>query len=101
MISFLSRWKQRRSRPDASHLRFTVYSRDRCGCCHTALALLEEFQRRHHFAIEVVDIDNDPELVALYTTSVPVIALDGKVRFKGIVNPRLLERLIAAEARRE
>lgn len=100
MFSFLSQWKRRWSRPDASRLRFTVYSRAQCGCCHTALALLEGFQRRHHFSIEVVDIDTDPELISLYTTSVPVIALDGKVRFKGIVNPVLLKRLIAAEARR-
>ena len=29
------------------------------------------------------------------------MAVDGKVRFKGVVNPVLLERLLAAESREE
>jgi predicted thioredoxin/glutaredoxin len=32
--------------------------------------------------------------VAEYGLHVPVIAIDGKVRFKGQVNPVLLERLL-------
>jgi hypothetical protein len=32
---------------------------------------------------------------------VPVVAVAGKVRFKGIVNPVLLERLLTAERRVE
>jgi hypothetical protein len=30
---------------------------------------------------------------------VPVVALNGKVRFRGVVNPTLLERLLTAESR--
>jgi hypothetical protein len=30
---------------------------------------------------------------------VPVVAVDGKVRFRGVVNPALLERLLIAEGR--
>ena len=97
MTSLLTRlW--RRS-PRTEHLAFTVYSRAQCCCCHKALDVLREYQDRHGFAIEEVDVDSDPDLVAKYGLSVPVVAFDGKVRFKGVVNPVLLDRLIAAEGR--
>ena len=49
----------------------------------------------------MVDIDADPGLRARYDTTVPVVAVDGKVRFKGVVNRVLLERLLWAESREE
>ena len=64
----------------------------------TSLDLLKDYQRRHGFRITEVDIDPDPELVAKYGTEVPVVAVSGKVRFRGVVNPALLERLLAAES---
>ena len=74
----------------------TVYSRTGCGCCHKAIDALEPLRDKHGFTIEVVDIDTDPALVAAYGLEVPVVAIDGKVRFKGAVNPVLLERLFEA-----
>lgn len=85
--------------PRAGHLTFTVYTRAQCCCCHKALNLLREHQARWGYGIEEVDIDSDPDLVARYDTEVPVVALNGKVRFRGVVNPLLLERLLTAEAR--
>ena len=99
MISLLSRLVRPRSRRRADHLRFTVYTREGCGCCDKALGLLKDYQRQHGFTIDMVDIDADPDLRALYDTTVPVVAIDGKVRFKGVVNRVLLERLLWAESR--
>ena len=79
------------------HLTFTVYTRVQCCCCHKALDLLKDFQRGHGFQITEVDIDADAELVAKYGNEVPVVAVNGKVRFRGVVNPALLERLLTAE----
>jgi glutaredoxin len=84
----------------AAHLQVTVYTRAQCCCCHKAIDLLKDYQRRFGFRIEEVDIDANPELRQRYDTTVPVVAIDGKVRFKGVVNPVLLERLLAAECRR-
>jgi glutaredoxin len=84
--------------PRAVHLTFTVYTRAQCCCCHKALDLLKDYQARWRFAIEEVDIDGDPELVARYDTEVPVVAIDGKVRFRGVVNRALLDRLLLAES---
>ncbi len=96
MTSLLTRLLRRP--PRAEHLKFTVYTRQECCCCHKALDLLKDAQERSGFEIDVVDIDGDPNLVALYDTEVPVVALNGKVRFRGVVNPALLERLLVAES---
>jgi glutaredoxin len=78
-------------------LTFTVYTRAACGCCHKAIDLLKERQRRYGFRIDVVDIDGDPELRERYNLEVPVVALNGRVRFRGVVNPALLDRLLRGE----
>jgi glutaredoxin len=86
-----------RRRPRAEHLTFTVYTRAQCCCCHKALDVLKDAQQRFGFTIEAIDVDGDPKLVAQFDTEVPVVALNGKVRFRGVVNPTLLDRLLMAE----
>jgi len=98
MKSLVNRLLRRPDTRQATHLRFTVYSRAGCGCCEKAMKVLSEAQRRFGFAVEQVDIDEDAELAAKYNTEVPVVALNGKVRFRGLVNPALLERLLIAES---
>ncbi len=97
MTSLLARIFRPRTRTES--LTFTVYSRAQCCCCHKAVDLLKDFQRGYGFQIAEVDIDADPELVAKYGTEVPVVAVNGKVRFRGIVNPVLLQRLLVSEGR--
>ena len=97
MTSLLTRLLRRSHHTE--HLRFTIYTRAQCCCCHKALDLLRDYQRQFHFAIEEVDIDGDPALVASYDTEVPVVAVNGKVRFRGVVNRALLDRLLLAESR--
>jgi glutaredoxin len=83
----------------AEQLTFMVYTRSQCGCCDKALDLLRNYQRRYGFQIVEVDIDTDPELVAKYDTEVPVVMINGKIRFRGVVNPTLLERILLAEGK--
>jgi glutaredoxin len=97
MTALLSRLLRRSRR--AEHLTFTVYTRANCCCCQKALELLEKSQRRHGFVIEPVDVDGDPALAARYGDAVPVVAVNGKIRFRGAVRPVLLNRLLAAEER--
>jgi glutaredoxin len=98
MTTLLSRLLRRRDTKRAAHLTFTVYSRAACGCCDKAMNVLKEAQRRSGFMIEEVDIDHDPDLLAKFNTEVPVVTLNGKIRFRGVVNPALLERLLVAES---
>jgi hypothetical protein len=61
---------------------------------------LRKLQRVYGFAMTVVDVDTDPQLAARYGNQVPVVTVNGKVRFRGGVNEVLLTRLLRAEADR-
>ncbi|PQO39118.1 glutaredoxin family protein [Blastopirellula marina] len=72
-----------------------LYTRQGCHCCENAEAVVRKFVSD----ITRVDIDSDPELLQKFNTLVPVVEINGKVRFRGKVSPMLLERTLAAEAR--
>jgi len=71
-----------------------LYTRNGCHCCERAEAELRKFVSE----ITLVDIDQDPQLTQKFNTSVPVVEINGKVRFRGKVSPILLQRTLAAEA---
>jgi glutaredoxin len=98
MRGLISRLLLRPPRP-ASALRVTLYGRHGCSCCDKALALLRRYQQSHAFALQEVDVDSDPALAERHGLSVPVVEVDGRVRFRGVVNPALFERLLAAAGR--
>jgi glutaredoxin len=68
-----------------------VYSRPGCHLCEEAIQLLAS----HGLRAREVNIDENPELRSQYNTCVPVVEMDGKVRFRGHIDPVLLERLLA------
>lgn len=71
----------------------TLYTRVGCHLCDDAKALLERDRQRYGYRIDVVDIDADAELRQKYDCCVPVVAVDGTVRFRGRVNEVLFRRL--------
>lgn len=70
-----------------------LLSRPGCHLCEKADSLL----RRHGLNPKIVNIDDDPGLVSRYTDCVPVVFLNGKRRFTGRVDERLLKRLLIGE----
>jgi glutaredoxin len=72
-----------------------MYTRAGCHLCEEAWAQLQEAQKQHGFDLQSVDVDSDPALVAAHGDCVPVVLIDGKVRFRGRVNPVLLARLFS------
>jgi len=68
-----------------------LYTRNGCCLCDDALALLQ----RHGLEPELVDIDQFPSLREKFTNCVPVVEVDGKVRFRGRVNEVLLKRILS------
>jgi hypothetical protein len=48
--------------------------------------------------LTAVDVDNDPELAERYGLEVPVVRVNGEVRFRGRVNAVLLRRILKAES---
>jgi glutaredoxin len=70
----------------------TLYTREGCHLCDDARALLVD----HGLEPILVDVDADPALREKWTTCVPVVEIDGKVRFRGRVDAVLLRRLLAS-----
>jgi glutaredoxin len=78
-----------------------MYTRSGCHLCEAAWEQLETARQRWGFVLTTVDVDGDAELTAKFGNEVPVVTVDGTVRFRGIVNAVLLERLLRAEALRK
>jgi Glutaredoxin-like domain (DUF836) len=91
-------WQRRHAGNTLGHLRFLMYTRRGCHLCDDAWAQLEKAQRIYGFLLESQDVDDDPALAARFGNQVPVVMVDGRVRFQGGVNAVLLKRLLEAEA---
>ncbi len=71
----------------------TLYVGEGCPLCDDAAELLGAHQQWLP-AIQEIDIQSDPTLVEKFKTCVPVVVLDGKIRFRGRIQTPLLRRLI-------
>ncbi|MBL9081641.1 MAG: glutaredoxin family protein [Planctomycetales bacterium] len=71
-----------------------VYTRAGCHLCDDA----EQLLRAAGLVPRMVDIDADETLQALHTDWVPVVEIDGVVRFRGRIEPVLLRRLLAGDS---
>jgi glutaredoxin len=69
-----------------------LYTRRGCHLCDEALQTLQQ----HGLVPTCIDIDNDATLRNKLDTCVPVVEIDGRVRFRGGVHPVLLRRIIRA-----
>jgi hypothetical protein len=70
-----------------------LYTREDCPLCEEGRGVLSRY--RHYLPpIVEVDVDEDPELAQRFGSCVPVVELDGKVRFRGRISEPLLRRLI-------
>ena len=73
----------------------TVFTKANCPLCEEATEILEDYAAYLPQA-ELIDIYSDPALVEKFGTCVPVVLIDGKIRFRGRINEVLLRRLIVA-----
>ena len=58
--------------------KLTVLSREYCHLCEDMISALRTLQGRFSFDIQVVDVDNHPEVEAKWGDKVPVL-LDGEI----------------------
>lgn len=85
-------WPQKKLR----HWNIVMYTRQGCHLCEQAWQHLERARQRYEFALCQVDVDDDPQLVHEHGGCVPVVVVNDRVRFRGVVNPVLLRRLLEA-----
>ena len=74
--------------------RITVYSKPDCHLCDRAKEVIERCKGKVDFMLEVVDISQNPELLARYRQDIPVILLDGKEIARHFVRERKLLELL-------
>ncbi len=98
-VGFLWRWLGR-SAAARPAVEVVLYTRADCPLCDLALAEIERAGRKYALAVRVVDVDADARAAAAFGDRVPVVWVNGKLRFRGGMNPVLLARLLRAEARR-
>ncbi len=72
-----------------------LFTRDGCHLCDHADHLLREFGLHP----EPVDIEQDATLTRLYGECIPVVEINGRVRFRGRISPVMLQRVIAQATR--
>jgi glutaredoxin len=96
--SWLQRWR-RPAKKGLLHGEVILYTRAGCHLCDQAWEQLQQAQSQYGFPLRQVDIDQDPELVRLHGSTVPVVVIDGQIRFRGVINPVLLNRLLRTLAR--
>jgi glutaredoxin len=77
-------------------VRVVVWTRADCPLCDEAAAFLEAERRKLGFQLDYVDVDADPAHRERYGDSVPVIEVNGEVRFRGHINRVLWNRLVVA-----
>lgn len=81
-------------------IKVTMYSKQECQLCDQALEYLEELQRTVPHQLEVIEIDQDPELQKKYGIDIPVIEV-GPYRLKSPFTSQDLEITLRAAAERE
>lgn len=50
-----------------------LYGREDCHLCQNMILALQNLQAQVSFEFQIVDIDTDPELIALYGEKIPVL----------------------------
>jgi len=74
--------------------KITIYSKPDCHLCDVAKGVVDRCRAKVDFALEVVDISQNPELLERYRHDIPVILLDGKEIARHFVRERKLLELL-------
>lgn len=79
----------------------TLYTRVGCHLCDDVKDVIEAVRATRPFDFDVVDIDGDASLRALYNVEVPVIAVNGRKAFKYRLTAEELTERLERAAREE
>ncbi len=75
----------------------TLYGKKECCLCDQAMDILQKVALSVPFDFEKTDISDNPELLAKFGLTIPVIFVDGVQAFKYRVNEARLRALLHAD----
>jgi len=78
----------------STRMTITIYSKPDCHLCDVAKDVVGRCRQNVDFALEVVDISQNPDLLERYRNDIPVILLDGKEIARHFVRERKLLELL-------
>jgi len=84
-----------RRKPRREPVPLVLYTKPGCCLCDEMKAQLESARTGRAWRLEQVDIERDPELFERYRNSIPVLAIAGRVAFKGRLTVADFERKFA------
>lgn len=84
---WLSRWRAPRT-----PVELRLYTKAGCPLCVEMKAALARARVEQPFRLVEIDIERDPELLARYGTSIPVLEIAGRAAFKGRLTVAEFER---------
>ena len=58
-----------------------VYTKEGCHLCERVIAQLEKMNSTHTLEISIEDITSDSDLFERYKDLIPVVSVDGEVKF--------------------
>jgi hypothetical protein len=73
-----------------------VVRSDTCPLCEEALKVLRGESMKLGLRIREHSISEDPELLSIYGNHIPVVYLEGRLRFFGHIDLALLRREVSA-----
>jgi glutaredoxin len=77
-------------------IQVVLYGKPDCHLCDEMKEVVSRVREEVPFALEIVDIERDPALVAAYGHDIPVLFIDGRKAFKHRLDARALKRRLAA-----
>lgn len=77
-------------------VRLTLYVRSYCHLCTDMVQAVTAQRERFGFELEVIDIDEDPQLEARYGQWVPVLSAGDQELCHYFLEPQALERYFGA-----
>ncbi|HVL96394.1 MAG TPA: glutaredoxin family protein [Solirubrobacteraceae bacterium] len=75
--------------------RVVVYGRPGCHLCDEALEVVQRVRASVPFALEVVDIERDDDLLRRHLERIPVVEVDGEELFELFVDEQALRSRLA------
>jgi hypothetical protein len=79
--------------------RFLLYSRPGCGLCEEMLSELTSLPSAQGVAIDVVDVDSDPQARARYGHKIPVLMFAGELLCHGRLDAEEVDKSLTHHRR--